>query len=279
MTGNIKKKFLNKLNGLLRRAKVPFYLHKIGPKKFTSWQNIKLCLLKEKFKLSYRNIIEFSFTVGINKIHYTTLQKFLQRIPQALWNLLLNLSVQLERVELVAVDATGISRTCASSHFKWRIDRIGPDKQSLKLSILADCNSHKILAARIRAKYFGSHDIKYVMYLLRNIKTKFLAFRGDKAYDANWLRELLKERNIEAVIPLKKLSGEKRCRKYFCNKQKYAKGSNVESTFSALKRKYGNSVSSRKIKMQKTQLLCRIILHNLDRTKPYLKLLFLQSLS
>jgi transposase len=30
------------------------------------------------------------------------------------------------------------------------------------------------------------------------------AFLGDKAYDADWLRELLESRNIEAVIPARK---------------------------------------------------------------------------
>ena len=32
----------------------------------------------------------------------------------------------------------------------------------------------------------------------------FDAFLGDKAYDADWLRDLLKERGIEAVIPARK---------------------------------------------------------------------------
>lgn len=269
-----KERYLNKFNGLLRGAKVPFYLHRMGPKKFTSWKLIKLGLLKEKFGCSFRDIVEFADIVGIEEIHFTTLQKFLQRVPQELWNLLQRLSADLEEVDIAAVDSTGISRTNASKHFLWKIHRKGPDKQALKLSILADCDSHKIFCARIRSNFFGSHDIKDVMYLLRNSKVGFSAFRGDKAYDAGWLRKFLKEKSIETVIPLRKNSGKKRRRKYLCDMKKYAKGSNVESTFSALKRKYGCSVSSRNFKMQKAQLLCRIILHNLDMSKFYFILTF-----
>lgn len=269
MTKDNKKRFLNKFNGLLRRAKIPFYLHKMGPKKFTSWKLLKLFMLKEKFKLSYRDLIEFSFIVGIFNIHFTTLHKFVQRMPQGLWNLLRAFTIQLEEVDLIAVDSTGISRTCASNHFLWRINRKGPDKQALKLSILADCSSNQILSARIRAKFFGSHDIKDVMYLLRNNKTKFKSFSGDKAYDANWLREFLGKKNIEVIIPLRKNSSKRRLRKHKFDAKKYAKRSNVESTFSSFKRKYGSSVTARKFKTQKAQLSCRIILYNLNKFETY----------
>jgi transposase len=40
----------------------------------------------------------------------------------------------------------------------------------------------------------------------------FDAFLGDKAYDADWLRDILRERGIEAVIPARAKRLTPRCR-------------------------------------------------------------------
>ena len=48
------------------------------------------------------------------------------------------------------------------------------------------------------------HDIKSFDTLVASISC--LAFVGDKAFDASWLRKSLANRDIEAVIPMRKRS-------------------------------------------------------------------------
>lgn len=45
--------------------------------------------------------------------------------------------------------------------------------------------------------------------------------------------------------------------------KKYHKRSNVESTFSAIKRKFGDSVLSKTDTAMKNEVLCKILCHNL----------------
>jgi len=44
----------------------------------------------------------------------------------------------------------------------------------------------------------------------------------------------------------------------------YHKRSNVESTFSAIKRKFGGSVRSKKYTAQVNEILCKVLCHNLS---------------
>ena len=53
-----KKSILQKINGLIRQARVPIYLHHYGPKKFTSIQHVKCWLLKEKIGCSWDDFID-----------------------------------------------------------------------------------------------------------------------------------------------------------------------------------------------------------------------------
>ncbi len=73
-------------------------------------------------------------------------------------------------------------------------------------------------------------------------------------------------KRIQTFIPIKKNS----CRGHFRKKQmknwnqkEYNLRSNVEAGFSAIKRKYGGSVRTKKIEGIRTEIMCKGIAHNL----------------
>ena len=189
-----------KILRLFKKANVPRYLHKYGPKKYTSWFLLKFLLLRELFKLSYRQLVLLGDFLRVKEFpHYTTFQKLARRLPRAIWLVLLRESARLQTCTVASIDATGLSRTNPSLHYLKRIDKDYPIQQSLKLSIMTDNTTKRILSARLRAK--PAHDLKDVTYLIKKSPIKPDTCLFDKGYDAEWLHEFLFWNKIKAIIP------------------------------------------------------------------------------
>jgi len=269
MYGKKEVKLLKKLTAFKRRINLPKWLHHFGPKKYISWEIFQLLILKERYHLSYRRTIEIA-ELFMKKIpHFTTLQKFAKRISVGMLNMILFFSVKLRKVQVAAIDATGISRQYASEHYKKRIDRLKPIKQAIKLSVLSDCKTNQILSLRTRAKE-KSHDTKDVSYLIKKSKVKPELITMDKGYDSEAIHDLCRKQGIYSIIPVRKGCRRGRYRKQMrdCfDKWLYNYRNNGESTFSALKIKYGDSVSSKLFVTQRVQIYCKAINHNLDMIK------------
>ena len=253
-------KLVKKVKCLLRKAGTPRWLHHFGPKKYEFWQHAIALLVKQECRLSYRRTTRLLSSLGWLVPTYSALAKMVKRLPLDLWQRLLAATCQ--PAWLAAVDGTGLSRTSASPYYVKRIDR-EPDKRFVKLSIMVDTRRKKVLALHVRAK--PAHDIKDVKQLLKLAPTpgKLLA---DKAYDAEWLHELAFSKGITTMIPIRKgtfrgFYRHKMLRLF--RKRTYNRRSMVESVFSALKRKYGSSVSCRTARTQRAEVYCRAILHNI----------------
>ena len=149
-----------------------------------------------------------------------------------------------------------------------RIDKPYPIEIPLKVSLAVDTRTKKILALRLRAT--KAHDIRDAKYLLeRSEKPSKLV--ADKAYDAEWLHRYCHSLSIQAVIPMrdygtKKIYRGKSYRKLSSkrfNFRTYRRREMIESVFSAIKRKFGSSVSSVKFSAQRAEMYCRAIAHNI----------------
>jgi IS5 family transposase len=195
-----------------------------------------------------------------------------KRIPLGIWQRILQATISVPH--LAAMDGTGMSRSLPSPYYYRRIDKPYPVEVPLKLSILIDTRTKKILALRLRAK--RAHDIKDARYLLRRSpRPKCLV--ADKAYDAEWLHELCRDKKIEPCIPIRKGGkprvGSTRLRytaaKKF-NERRYHRRAMVESVFSAIKRKFGASIGSVRISAQRAEMYCRAIAHNISLWKNYI---------
>lgn len=261
-----KRTILKKLNGLIKKAKVPRYLHHFGPKKYTTWQHTKSILLKEKLKADWRSLAEDYLPYFFDDVpHFTTLQKFAKRIPILLWNTILSLSAAIDYCLYGAYDSTGFSRTSASSYYIKRIDREEPINSYIKLSFAFDIIRRKFLSARIRAK--PVHDVKDIVYLVKHSPVTPEVNIMDKGYDANWIHNLFRDKGSYSIIPVRKWSktrgSYRREMKLYFDYGLYWQRNLAETGISCVKRKYGSCLKARKIKTQIAEIYSRLILHNI----------------
>lgn len=259
-------KLTRKIERLLKKLNQREFLHHFGPKKYRLKQHLLALLVMQICKLSLRRVEKFLFLVGITTPTYSALCKSRKRIPVSLWNSLLKETSNFEHFS-VAVDSTGFSRTNPSFHFLKRIDSKNPVKRYAKLSAFLDLPSRKFTAVKIRVN--PRHDMKDVNYLLNQSFPTGNLF-ADSGYDAESLYEKCDMKNIQTFIKPKKnvkkgFYRRKQMKNY--SEEIYHKRSLIESGFSALKRKYGGSVSGKLWKSINSEIYCKAICHNLNLTQ------------
>ena len=269
-----KSDLVEKINGLLRQARVPVYLHHFGPKTYKTLQHCKAWLLKEAHKCSWQDYIDDWASQELNKVpECSTLKKFVKRLPMWLKNKLVSLSAGFEPAEYGAIDSTGLSRTNASQHYTKRIDRETPIKQPLKLSMYT--TKKRILSFRLRAKARG--DTKDVRYLTKNSQVLATTNCLAKGYDSNPIHAHFRDKGVYSIIPIrnngKRGQYRKEMKNYFDHAQ-YWQRNCAEYNNSSLKRRFGDYVRSVKFCAQHAEVTARIIIHNL---KSFLLRLFHQS--
>ena len=186
------EKLVNKIKRLLRRLKVPRYLHRFGPKTYEFYEHLQALLIKVFCKLSYRRIKQLLDSLGIrcpskSALHYTT-----HRISSALWQKMLELTSGGMHY-LIALDSTGFSRINPSYYYLRRINGAMP-KIPVKLSCTFDTRKKKFCAAKIRV--LPAHDIKDAESLIKKSKPEIVV--ADKGYDVfvEWPDESIRKKLI-----------------------------------------------------------------------------------
>jgi hypothetical protein len=98
----------------------------------------------------------------------------------------------------------------------------------------------------------------------------------DKGYDSESIHELIRDTlHSSSIIPVrtrkrKRISGY--CRKRLAQSfdlEVYHQRNKVETAFSVLKRKYGESLKARKFRLQVKEIKMKVILYNLSRMMLY----------
>ena len=179
----------------------------------------------------------------------------------------------------IAPDSTGVQTT---SFGGWREEKHGEkrDRRWLKVHAMVGTKTHVIIRAFIGEA--NSADSPQFEPLLRGcLEDGFhpSMVMADKGYLSQDNYKLANDLGMEAYIPFKSNSRSRRrgansssaWRKAFflfqANREEfdrnYHKRSNVESVFSALKRKFGENVRSRKPAAQVNEILCKLIAYNL----------------
>jgi len=254
-----------KIKRLLQKLKFPLFLHHFGPKKYKLENHVSNLLVMQICGTSLRRTEFVANLFGKKCPTYSALCKSRKRIPIDLWQKLLKLTAGLSSGK-VAIDGTGFSKTNPSFHYLKRIDGTNP-KNYTKLSALLDVKTKKFLVMRIRTS--PRHDMQDVKYILKRI-SDVKRFSGDSGYDAEWLHEKCYWSGIQTYIPPRRNVKIRKFRKMQIknwDKKEYNLRGNVESGFSAIKRKYGGSVRAKKIEGMRTEIFCKGIAHNLNLTK------------
>lgn len=274
---------------------IPHYGSKFSRHDFTQHQHIALLVLKTKHKLCYRDVIEI--VAEMPKVmaalklkaapHFTTLQKFMKKIESNLLNALISyvaLALKYKKPPAIvdlAVDASGFSSSYASRYYIERIKEGSWCRHYLKGSLAVDVERQLVVAARLRKS--PSNDYIDFIPLLRNILKGGVSIekvRADKAYDGESNLQYMKKMEIEAVIPIKGganapswRTGKAKARKAMLRRwnkepgleKDYHRRNIVETVNSVLKRKFGESLSSRSHWLRRKELLLRLLTYNLYR--------------
>jgi hypothetical protein len=117
-----------------QRQAVPLYSSKYSRKDYTLWQHIALLALMQRIRKSYREYVNDYLTtterlldvLGLSKIpHFTTIEKFLLRVPGALLESVVGGFLGLTRVrwQVFSPDSSGFSPHHASHYYVLRTKR------------------------------------------------------------------------------------------------------------------------------------------------------------
>src|SRR3989344_2285780 len=174
------ERLINKVKRLLRRLRVPRYLHRFGPKTYEFYEHLQALIIRAFCKLSYVRVKKLLDMLGIRCPSKSALHYTMQRVSSALWQKMLELTSGGMHY-LIALDSTGFSRINPSYHYLRRINGSLP-KIPVKLSCTFDTNKKKFCAAKISV--LPRHDVKDAKNLLQKTNAKVIV--ADKAYDANW---------------------------------------------------------------------------------------------
>jgi transposase len=257
----------DKAKRLVRRARLPRFLHTRGPKKYQTWQFYLCHLVHTTYRLSWRRAAKFMREYYGIRLHWTTWQKAIAKWPAWVWLALGQASVEPTPCELSGMDGTTYTRSDPSNHSLHRIDRDEPVGRPVQAVVLVDIPRRKFLSWRFRATPKG--EKRDVPYLMRQTPVRPDLVLMDKGFDSEPLHQFLRESGVWSVAPVRK-----RCRRGRFRKQLrdcfdwtlYWQRNIVECLFSAVKRLFGTHVRARSARMQRAELCSRFIAYNIGAT-------------
>lgn len=183
-----------------------------------------------------------------------------------------------------AVDSTGFS---TSEYRRWYSEKYGKEKTSaifLKAHCMVGTKTNVVTSVSVTDAF--THDSHMMKPVLERTAAKgFQVERvsADKAYSSSRIHELVNAIGAEPFIPFKvNATGSKPCR-FGGDKRKelwskafhlfmyrrdeflshYHRRSNVETTFSMIKAKFGSRIRSKTPVAQVNEVLCKVLCHNL----------------
>jgi transposase len=180
-------------------------------------------------------------------------------------------------LKTVAVDFATDSSGCATSRFvRWfdeKYGRVRPRAQWVKCHLTAGVRTNVVTAVAIHEQDAGDAPQRPALRKATDHNVTSRESSADKAYSSLENLQSAVDLGATPFIPFKENTTDERgglwaqMFSYFCerpdeSRAHYPKRSNVESTFSAIKRKFGDAVRSTTATALANEVLCKIICHN-----------------
>jgi transposase len=213
-------------------------------------------------------------------VHYNTVSKYLERksLTPVLRELITQSSLPLQSIEPgdFAVDSTGLSTGRFVRWFDVKYGNTEDWRDWIKLHLMTGIKTNIVTSCEVSRRY--SHDSLYFKPLVNaTVASGFNLHEvsGDKAYSSRASLRLVKSHGGTPYIAFKDNSrGDSKCKVwnqmfhyYSLNQaeymQHYHKRSNVESTFSMIKARFGGKLMSKTERAQVNEALCKVVCHNI----------------
>lgn len=261
-------------------VRLPFRFSTFSKKMYGNFVHVFLCVYKEKLNLSYRRFVETCAENNMQRMlcikripHFTTIQKFVQRMNKSLFEKLVRACRKLLNLKDVtaAIDGTGFGNTNPSHYYQKRID--GKEvKNYTKTVFLSDINTKLILAS----KTFSDHTNETTVFrpMVRELLHSLKCVLGDKGYDSLANRKFCWDNNIDVHIPFRKYSESRRqefglptkrkLQEKMFNKSVYNQRALAESVNSAIKQTLGGFVRARTANNQQKTVTIKALAYNIE---------------
>ncbi|MFW6172367.1 MAG: IS5 family transposase [Elusimicrobiota bacterium] len=270
---------------VVKTSNLPKYTSKYSPKKYTVSQKITLLALKEYEDKSYRHfedwlkvsdkIVDFLDLPEIP--HFTTLNKFMNRIGTNVVQSIIGLFSDEEMVDL-AIDSTGMRLEHGSYYYTKRLKQLGVERtqtnKHLKLSIGVDPESQFIVSSKLRRDPPSDHVDFDLLLKKASSWSDLQTVIADKGYDSERNHRIARETfNCGSIIPprnqdvpVHRTKGwhRKKMKRDF-DKEKYNQRNKVETVNSVIKRVMNDSIKSRKVKTQNREMEFKMLAYNAHR--------------
>jgi|SRR3989344_602303 len=268
---------------LFKIAELPLYFSKFSNKIYSNYQKTYLLVYKQFRKFTYEELLtdiadnnSLRLYLGLNNIpHYTTLIKFAQQLPfEILEKLVLAFKKLIPDPKKVAIDATGISLDNASPHYCKRIGLPYKKRPFMKTTFVVDIENYFILLCKARKN--KRHDTKDAIPLINKLAKHYSPelFYADRGYDDNKIfAKVFETLNAYPMILQKRLDVPKRRRTGEYRKLtydvfdygEYLQRNKIETCNSMFKKRFGSKVKSKLDKLQKVEVILRVVAFNIDR--------------
>jgi len=281
-------KYNNKLEEelvkLFHELDLPLHFNKTGNKEFTNYQRISIIILFQRSKKSLRQFIDENLSeskwiswLGLKKVPTkSTLHRWIEIFNMKILRKICKNLIP-EKVELTAIDSTGIDAWQRSRHYEKRCEEFKkkklPPMNYAKTSLFVDVKSKIILDWDLVMSH--EHDVKIAERIFKRNTIRGIRGLGDKGYDSEPLHEIARTKGIELFAPPREM--DKRAFKNQRPKGFYRrqckenppedKGmrSIVENVNFVLKGTQITSLRSKKHFMRERELGWHIILYNIKR--------------
>lgn len=210
--------------------------------------------------------------------HFNSIFNVLDRedVTPILTELITRAAMPLHALETAfAVDSTGIGTQCFYRHYEAKYGKPSATREFLKLHAIIGTKTNVITAAEVTDRFTG--DVRMLPALVEKTAANFNVQQvaADKAYSS---RENLMAIEAVGAVPYVPFKHNTRTNNqsqtwnrlfhFFSFHRdefltKYHTRSNAESTFSALKRKFGDMVRSKTPVAQRNEALLKVLCHNI----------------